>query len=125
MIHSSPVYSRKKEERKKKLPATVIKKIGRYMLWRGAWHECKGHRHSLAAWNMVSRSKREGGLGIIKMATQNDSLLMKNINKFFNKAGLPWVQLLRDNYYSNGQLPGHWKKGFSLVARYTETARSV
>jgi hypothetical protein len=59
---------------------------------------------------MVSRSKREGGLGIIKMATQNDSLLMKNINKFFNKAGLPWVQLLRDNYYSNGQLPGHWKK---------------
>jgi hypothetical protein len=36
MIHSSPVYSREKEERKKKLPATVIKKIGRYMLWRGA-----------------------------------------------------------------------------------------
>lgn len=36
---------------------------------------------------------------------------MKNLDKFFNKANTPWVQLIWNNYYNNGKLPGYVKKG--------------
>jgi hypothetical protein len=39
----------------------------------------------LAAWNLATKPKKEGGLGIINLQTQNDALLMKNLHKFFNK----------------------------------------
>jgi hypothetical protein len=42
---------------------------------------------------------------------QNEALLLKNLHKFFNKADLPWVQLLWNQYYSNGKVPGLARKG--------------
>jgi hypothetical protein len=57
-------------------------------------------------------TKKRGGLGVIRLRLQNDALLMKNLDKFFNKANLPWVKLIWSQYYSNGKLPGHAMKGF-------------
>jgi hypothetical protein len=36
---------------------------------------------------------------------------MKNLHKFFNKAKIPWVQLVWEKHYSNGKLPNHTLKG--------------
>ena len=59
---------------------------------------------------MVCLPKMEGGLGIINLKTHNEGLLMKFLHKFFNKMDIPWVHLVWNNYYANGQLPGQQKK---------------
>lgn len=51
----------------------------------------KGGR--LVAWKHACRSKEERGLGIINLRTQNTTLLLNFLQKFYNKADLPWVQL--------------------------------
>jgi hypothetical protein len=38
-------------------------------------------------------------------------MLLKYLQKFFSKAGIPWVNLVWETYYSNGKLPGLHKKG--------------
>jgi hypothetical protein len=63
---------------------------------KGWGHEFK--KESLAAWKMVARPKSEGGLGVINLRLQNEALLMKIWNKFFNKADLPWVHLIWEKY---------------------------
>jgi hypothetical protein len=60
---------------------------------------------------MVTKLKLKGGLGVINLTVQNEALLMKNLHKFFNKQGLPWVQLIWTNYYNNGRITGQTKKG--------------
>lgn len=50
-----------------------------------------------AAWEMVCLPKEEGGLGIINIETQNQALLMKNLDKFFNKKDIPWVNIVWEN----------------------------
>lgn len=66
---------------------------------------------SKAAWSMVCVPKEEGGLGVLDLSVHNESLLMKNLHKFFNHANIPWVHLIWENYYSNGKLPDSSKKG--------------
>lgn len=41
--------------------------------------------YNLAAWEMVIRPKQKGGLGIKDLELQNDALLLKHLNKFYNK----------------------------------------
>lgn len=60
---------------------------------------------------MVCVPKEEGGLGIINIEAQNQSLLMKNLDKFFNKKDIPWVNMIWEKHYKNGKLPNHTKKG--------------
>jgi hypothetical protein len=36
---------------------------------------------------------------------------MKNLDKFFFKVDLPWVNLLWSQYYTNGRVPGNIMKG--------------
>jgi hypothetical protein len=43
---------------------------------------------------MVTKSKDEGGLGVLDLRTQNEALLIKNLHKFFNRADIPWVHLI-------------------------------
>jgi hypothetical protein len=38
---------------------------------------------------LVTRPKMKGGLRIIKLGVHNDTLLMKNLDKFFNNHDLP------------------------------------
>jgi hypothetical protein len=59
----------------------------------------------------VCKPKKKGGIGIIKLQLQNEALLMKNLDKFFKKANLPWVNLIWSQYYSNGLMPGNTRRG--------------
>jgi hypothetical protein len=44
-------------------------------------------------------------LGIIDIERQNDALLMKQLNKFYNDVDVPWVRLTWDKLYVNRQTP--------------------
>jgi hypothetical protein len=43
---------------------------------------------SLAAWNMVCKPKDNGGLGVLNMKIQNPALLLKYLDKFYNRKDL-------------------------------------
>jgi hypothetical protein len=81
------------------LPKTIIKQIDKfrkYCLWRGS--DLSNRKPSKATWPLVCKPKTEGGLGVLDLKTQNESLLMKHLHKFFNKIPVPWVQLVWDQY---------------------------
>jgi hypothetical protein len=95
-----------------KVPRDIWRQIDKYRrhcLWRG--EDLNAKKPPLVAWNMVTRPKSKGGLGVIRLNVQNDALLMKNLDKIFNKNDLPWVNLVWSNYYRNGTVPGQTKKG--------------
>jgi hypothetical protein len=52
----------------------------------------------------MHKTKKKGGLGIINLRSQNIALLLKHLDKFFNKQNIPWVNLIWNTYYSNGEL---------------------
>jgi len=60
------------------------------------------------------------GLGVINFEMQNQALLMKNLDKFFNKKYIPWVHLVWEKHYRNDRLPSNVKKG-SFWWRGTQT----
>jgi hypothetical protein len=37
----------------------------------------------LAAWDMVGKTKKKGGLGILNLKIQNEGLLLKYLHKFY------------------------------------------
>jgi hypothetical protein len=83
-----------------KLPKGVIENIDRarkQCLWRGNSAEKKGG--NLVAWPVVQQPKVKGGLGILNLRLQNDALLMKQLDKFYNKMDIPWVNLIWSKYY--------------------------
>jgi len=76
------------------LPKTVIKRIDsfrKHCLWRG--NEINARKPLKAAWKMICKTK-EGGLGVIIIEKQNEALLLKNLDKLFNKRDIPWVQMI-------------------------------
>jgi hypothetical protein len=88
------------------LPKTVVKQIDKFRkhcLWRGSDINCK--QPPKAAWEMVCVSKENGGLGALNLYTQNQSLLLKHLHKFFNKQDVPWVHLIWSSHYPNGNMP--------------------
>ena len=94
------------------IPKAVIKQIDKFRkncLWRGN-HINVGSKPK-AAWELVCKPKEEGGLGIINLESQNQALLMKFLDKFFNKKDIPWVNLVWEKHYRGGRLPGTVKKG--------------
>lgn len=81
------------------IPQGILKqleRIKRQCLWR-KYGQDKGH--SLAAWPLVCRPKLKGGLGILNLGLQNEALLLKHLNKFYNRVDVPWVHLVWDSYY--------------------------
>jgi hypothetical protein len=67
-----------------KLPVTIIEAIDKFRkkcLWRGKDFNQKNY--NLVAWDIVRRPKDKGGLGVIDLATQNNALLLKQLDKFF------------------------------------------
>jgi hypothetical protein len=60
---------------------------------------------SLVAWKTCTIPKKKGGLGIINLRTQNKTLLLKHLDKFYNKKDIPWVKLIWNTYYANGEIP--------------------
>jgi len=96
------------------------------------WHgnsEQKKHGN-LVAWQMVQMPKDKGGLGVINLRLQNDALLLKHLDKFYNKVDVPWVQLVWFKYYSNKVLHAAcevgsfwWKDVLRLSSLYRTIAR--
>jgi hypothetical protein len=39
------------------------------------------------------------------LRTQNEALLLKHLDKFYNKKDIPWVNMIWNSYYSQGQIP--------------------
>jgi hypothetical protein len=76
-----------------------IDRIRKQCLWRGNSEKKRGG--NLVAWPVVMQPKQKGGAGIINLQVQNDALLIKQLNKFYNKESVPWVQLVWSKYYSN------------------------
>lgn len=100
------------------LPKTVIDNIDRarkHCLWRGS--EVNSNRKSLAALDKVCKPKMKGGLGVINLSIQNQALLLKFLDKFYNRRKVPWVDLIWNSYYS-GCASFFNLKGFFLVERH-------
>ena len=81
--------------------------------------------NSLAAWSMVCRPKRYGGLGVTNFELQNKALLLKQLHKFYSQMDVPWVKLVWSLYDTAS--PPHaqtkrgsfwWRDVFSLVDIY-------
>ena len=88
------------------IPVAVIEyfdRARRHCLWRGS--DVNAKSKSLVAWKKVSRPKTKGGLGIICLRSQNVALLLKHLDKFYNKRDIPWVNLIWSTYYANGEVP--------------------
>lgn len=80
------------------LPKGIIKqndKFRKSCLWRG--FDVNGRGKPKATCQMVCIEKEEGGLGVINLEIQNQALLMKNLDKFFNKKYILWVNLAWEN----------------------------
>lgn len=87
-------------------------------------------RPALVAWHTVCIPKDQGGLGVLDIFTHNKTLLMKNLHKFFNRHDIPWVNLIWETYYSDGNLPGGnmvrsfwWKSNLALIDQYKAISR--
>ena len=83
-----------------KLPKGVIDNIDRarkQCLWRGNSNQQR--RGNLVAWPVVTTPKDKGGLGVLNLRLQNDALLLKHLDKFYNRRDIPWVQLIWWKYY--------------------------
>lgn len=65
-----------------------LERIQRQCLWRWKRDE---PAPSLAVWKLICRSKKKGGLGIMNLGVQNVALLLKHVNKFYNKVNVHWV----------------------------------
>lgn len=48
------------------------------------------------------KPKDEGGLWVVNLSLQNDALLLKQLDKSFNKKEIQWVKPICSKYYPNG-----------------------
>jgi len=83
-----------------KLPKGVIDNIDRarkQCVWRDNSNQQRGG--NLVAWPVVTTPKDKGGLGVLNLRLQNDALLLKHLDKFYNRRDIPWVQLIWWKYY--------------------------
>jgi hypothetical protein len=88
------------------VPVTVheyVDRARRNCMWRKLDSNAKSK--PLVAWRKCTRPKRKGGLGIINLRSQNVALFIKHLDKFYNKRDIPWVNLIWNTYYSNGEVP--------------------
>ena len=88
------------------VPVVVLEYIDRarrHCLWRGS--ESNAKMKPLVAWKKCCKPKKKGGLGIINLRSQNSALLMKHLDKFYNQKDVPWVKLVWNAHYQNGQIP--------------------
>jgi hypothetical protein len=55
--------------------------------------------------------KKKGGLGVINLTIQNDALLLKQLDKFYKKENVQWVNLIWQKYYLSSVLHLAREKG--------------
>jgi hypothetical protein len=115
------------------IPVTINEQIIEYMrhcLWRKKYSDVQAKGSALVAWKKICRPKNQGGLGVLDLGIQNKAILLKNLHQFYNKLDIPWVQLIWNSYYSDGNIPGNqlvgsfcWKSHLKLVDLFKAMAR--
>jgi hypothetical protein len=116
-----------------KILSSIIKQIDIYRkhcLWRG--DDTSSKKSPLVAWSTITKQKVSGGLGVIRLETQNDALLLKFFHNFFNNHDLPWVNIIWNSYYRSGRLPGYrrigsfwWKSILKLLHNFKGLAYPI
>lgn len=84
------------------LPDGVHKQMDRVratFLWQGTEDKFRYH---MAKWEMVTRPRDLGGLGVINTRLMNDCLLVKWIWKIYQEPDSLWFKLLKAKYMSRG-----------------------
>lgn len=76
-----------------------IDRLRRHALWHGSNINKKGGY--LVSWKDVCRPKSQGGLGILNLRVHNKALLLKFLQKFFNKVDIPWISLTWNAFFQN------------------------
>ena len=90
-----------------KLPLGVVNNLDRARgdcLWRGSGVNDK-KKKTLVALKKTCRPRNKGGLGVLNLRNHNNALLLKHLDKFYNKKNIPWVNLIWKTYYSNDEVP--------------------
>ncbi|XP_071685170.1 uncharacterized protein [Lolium perenne] len=115
------------------VPVTIkdwVIKYMRHCLWKKKTTDVQAKGNALVSWKKICRPKDQGGLGVLNLEVQNKSLLLKNLDKFYNNVDIPWVNLIRDTYYSEERPPGiklegsfWWKSHLKLIDSYKAMAR--
>jgi hypothetical protein len=88
------------------VPVAILEsfdRAGRHCMWQNS--DCNAKSKPLVAWEKCTRPKRRGDLGIINLRCQNTTLLLKHLDKFYNKRDIPRVTLIWNTYYSEGEVP--------------------
>lgn len=90
-------------------------------------HEYKQEGYLFSRLETSCRPEEEGGLGIIDQKTENTTLLLKHLDKFYNNVDLPWMNLTWSKLYGNTQTPPHvmslvgsfwWKDVLKLFEKF-------
>jgi hypothetical protein len=108
-----------------KIPVTTVKKIDSYRkhcLWRG--NDVNSKKPALAAWSMITQTKKNGGLGVVRLETHNKAMLLKFLHAPWLLKN--WLLLVEKLAYSCPRLQGTgcpnyrgWKN-HSFLGRYVE-----
>jgi hypothetical protein len=83
------------------IPVTILEQMGKYMrhcLWRKKNQDVQARGNALISWGKVCRPKNQGGLVVLNLSIQNKALLFKNLDKFYNRHDVPWVNLIWEAY---------------------------
>src|SRR4051812_11973301 len=84
-----------------RLPVKIVEhvdKIQRLCLWRKNGETRTAHG-TMATWHMICKPKDNGGMGVLYIKTLNTVLLLKFLDKFYNKRNLPWANLVWNTYH--------------------------
>ena len=76
-----------------------LEKIRKHILWDKKTEDGVKTNY-LVAWDRVCMPKKRGGIGVLNLKIQNEALLLKFLDKFYNKVDTPWVTLVWNAYYT-------------------------
>jgi hypothetical protein len=84
----------------------------------------------LASWPTIPKEK--GGIGVRDLYLQNEALLIKQLEKFYNKKDVPWVHLVWESYYivkvphlQTVKGSFWWRDIFRLVTQFRDVAKCI
>jgi hypothetical protein len=78
------------------IPPGIIKALERILRQCLSRDDIDTPKQSLAAWEMLTKPKECGGVGLLNFKKKNEALLLKHLDKFYNRANTPWVSLILD-----------------------------